>query len=127
MWYLLTSLRVQTKLILDHKLLVWQRLHGFWGTLSNFSPQAVSSEPGQDLEGEARVLLFPSRGGGNVSEEDEPENELEEGEIEDTSLLDMVGGAAGVMDMGTSGWEDLTTMTPARCEVMVITILTDFR
>jgi hypothetical protein len=39
------------------------------------------------------------RGGGNVSEEDEPENKLEEDKIEDASLLDMVGGAAGVMDM----------------------------
>ena len=38
------------------------------------------------------------RGGGNVSEEDEPENELEEDKIEGASLLDMIGGAAGVMD-----------------------------
>jgi hypothetical protein len=38
-------------------------------------------------------------GSGNVSEEDEPENELEEDKIEDASLLDIVGGAAGVMDM----------------------------
>ena len=52
--------------------------------------------------------MFPSRGGGNVSEEDEPENELEEDEIEDTSLLDMVEGAAGVMDMdiGLGGFDN---------------------
>ena len=38
------------------------------------------------------------RGGGNDSEENEPGNELEEGKIEDASLLGMVGGTAGVMD-----------------------------
>lgn len=32
----------------------WSRLHGYWRTLPNFNPFTVSSEPGQDLEEEAR-------------------------------------------------------------------------
>lgn len=35
----------------------WQRLHGFWRTLPNFNPHTVSSEPGQDLVGEAIHIL----------------------------------------------------------------------
>lgn len=31
----------------------WSRLHGLWRTLPNFNPYTVSSEPGQDLKGEA--------------------------------------------------------------------------
>jgi len=37
---------------------IWERLHGFWRTLPSFNPHAVSSEPGQDLEGEALAVLF---------------------------------------------------------------------
>ena len=35
----------------------WKRLHGFWRTLPNFNPYTASSEPGQDLAGEALALL----------------------------------------------------------------------
>lgn len=31
----------------------WSRLHGFWRTLPNINPYTVSSEPGQDLVGQA--------------------------------------------------------------------------
>ncbi|KAH9051039.1 hypothetical protein EDB87DRAFT_1550656, partial [Lactarius vividus] len=37
---------------------IWERLHGFWRTLPSFNPHTVSSEPGQDLEGEALGVLF---------------------------------------------------------------------
>ncbi|KAH9052850.1 hypothetical protein EDB87DRAFT_1549759, partial [Lactarius vividus] len=37
---------------------IWERLHGFWHTLPSFNPYAVSSEPGQDLEGKALGVLF---------------------------------------------------------------------
>ncbi|KAH9060603.1 hypothetical protein EDB87DRAFT_1547080, partial [Lactarius vividus] len=37
---------------------VWERLHGFWRTLPSFNPHVVSSEPGQDLEGDAIGVLF---------------------------------------------------------------------
>ncbi|KAH9023311.1 hypothetical protein EDB84DRAFT_1247596, partial [Lactarius hengduanensis] len=36
----------------------WKRLHGFWRTLPSFNPHLVSSEPGQDLEGDAMETLF---------------------------------------------------------------------
>jgi hypothetical protein len=36
----------------------WKRLHGFWRTLPSFNPHTVSSEPGQDLQGEAIAVLF---------------------------------------------------------------------
>ncbi|KAH9010590.1 hypothetical protein EDB84DRAFT_1247002, partial [Lactarius hengduanensis] len=36
----------------------WERLHGFWRTLPSFNPHSVSSEPGQDLEGDAMETLF---------------------------------------------------------------------
>ncbi|KAH9024671.1 hypothetical protein EDB84DRAFT_1440628 [Lactarius hengduanensis] len=36
----------------------WKRLHGFWRTLPSFNPHSVSSEPGQDLEGDAMETLF---------------------------------------------------------------------
>ncbi|KAH9051464.1 hypothetical protein EDB87DRAFT_1571647, partial [Lactarius vividus] len=42
--------------ILDKLLIgfpVWECLHGFWRTLLSFNPCVVSSEPGQDLEGDA--------------------------------------------------------------------------
>lgn len=35
----------------------WRRLHGFWRTLPNFNPYTASSEPGQDLAGQARALI----------------------------------------------------------------------
>jgi len=57
------------------------------------------SEPSQDLEGKAQELFFPLCGNGDVSEEDEPRNEIEEDKIEDTNLMDMVEGAAGLMDV----------------------------
>ena len=37
---------------------IWGCLHGLWRTLPSFNPQAVSSEPGQDLENEALGVLF---------------------------------------------------------------------
>ncbi|KAJ7230423.1 hypothetical protein GGX14DRAFT_384370 [Mycena pura] len=35
----------------------WERLHGFWHTLPNINPYTISSEPGQDLDTEALVLM----------------------------------------------------------------------
>jgi hypothetical protein len=58
----------------------------------------VSSEPGQDLEGEVRDLLFPSHNNSNASQEEELQNEIVD-EIEDASLLDMIEGAARPMDI----------------------------
>ena len=58
----------------------------------------VSSEPGQDLEGEARRLLFSSHGAGDASEEQQIASEIED-EIEDPNLLGMVEGAAGDVDI----------------------------
>ena len=86
------------QLILEHNLLVWERLHGFWRTIPSFNPQVVSSEPGQDLEGEARRLLFPSGGSGDANEEEEPEDRIVE-EIEDPGLSGTVEGVAGDIDV----------------------------
>lgn len=36
----------------------WPRLHGLWRTLPNFNPYTVSSDPGQDLAGEAFSVLM---------------------------------------------------------------------
>ena len=68
----------------------------------------MSSEPGQDLECEARNILFPSHGGGHVSGQEEPEVEMGTDEIEDVSLLDMVEGAARDIDIdiGPEGSDD---------------------
>jgi len=61
-----------------------KRLHGSWRTLPDFNLYVGSSEPGQDLEGQARRLLFPSR------------SKVNEEEVEDTGIVE---GAAGVMDI----------------------------
>ncbi|KAH8983037.1 hypothetical protein EDB86DRAFT_2781979, partial [Lactarius hatsudake] len=37
---------------------VWECMHGFWCTLPSFNPHVVSSERGQDLEGDAIGVLF---------------------------------------------------------------------
>jgi hypothetical protein len=98
------------QLVLTHKLPVWERLHGFWRTLPNFNPHAVSSEPGQDLEGEARDLIYPSRRNDNSSE-DEPEANIGGDEDDDASLFDMIEGAAGAMDLDL-GLEGLDNNAP---------------
>ena len=96
------------QLILDYKLPVWERLHGFWRMLPNFNPHTVSSEPGQDLGGEARSLMFPSHSNGNASEDEEPEDNIGEDGVEDASLLGVVGHAAGDIDVevGFEGFDD---------------------
>ena len=38
-------------------------------------------------------------GNGDISEEDEPRNEIGEDEIKDMNLMDMVEGAAGLTDV----------------------------
>jgi hypothetical protein len=40
----------------------WPRLHGFWRTLPNFNPYTVTSDPGQDLAGEALSVLIGGQG-----------------------------------------------------------------
>ncbi|KAJ7487737.1 hypothetical protein B0H11DRAFT_2230462 [Mycena galericulata] len=35
----------------------WEQLHGFWRTLPNFNPSTFSSEPGQNIAGQALALL----------------------------------------------------------------------
>jgi hypothetical protein len=44
----------------------WPRLHGLWRTLPNFNPYTVSSEPGQDLAGEALSVLLGGHGHENT-------------------------------------------------------------
>lgn len=90
MRHLLKSSRLD-QLIIDHKLPVWERLHGLWKTLPNFNPIVASSEPGQDLEGQARELLFPSRRDGDHVGEAEAEDIPEE----DAEVLDMEDGFDG--------------------------------
>ena len=96
------------QLILAYKLPVWECLHGFWRTLPNFNPHAVSSEPGQDLGGKAQSLMFPSHGNGNASEDEEPEDNIGEDGVEDASLQGVVRHAAGDMDVevGFEGFDD---------------------
>ena len=93
--------------VIDYKLPVWERLHGFWQTLLNFNPHTASSETGQNLKGEARNLLFPSHGNGNADEGELPEGEIGN-EIKDPGLLGMVEGAAGDIDIdiGLEGYDD---------------------
>ena len=55
-----------------------------WRTIPNFNPVVASTELDQDLEGEARRLLFPSRRNDDVSEE------------EDTSPLELAEGAGAL-------------------------------
>ena len=68
------------------------------------------SEPGQNLEAEARDLLFPSRGNDDASEAEAPDNGIEGDEDEDANLLDMVEGVAGLVDVniniGLRGFDD---------------------
>jgi len=90
------------RLILEHNLPIWDCLHRFWRTIPNFNPHAVLSEPGQDLEGEAQGLIFPSRGYGNVSEGEEPEDDIQEDEVEDVRLLGIIEGAARSFDIEDS-------------------------
>ncbi|KAH9011332.1 hypothetical protein EDB84DRAFT_1590706 [Lactarius hengduanensis] len=45
----------------------WERLHGFWRTLPSFNPHSVSSEPGQDLEGDTMETLFGNQIGSNLN------------------------------------------------------------
>ena len=59
-----------------------------WRTLPNFNPVVASSEPGQDLDGQAQQLLFPSCRNGNVSED----------EVEDASPLDTIEDAGALED-----------------------------
>ena len=98
------------KLKSDYKLPEWELLHGFWRTIPNFNPHMVSSEPSQDLGAKAQDLLFPSRGNGDASGAEEPDTGIEGDEDEDMNLLDMVEGAAGLMDVdidiGLRGYND---------------------
>ena len=124
MQHVLTGL-CSDHLILDYKLPVWERLHGIWRTLPNFNPLVVSSEPGQDLAGEAQRLLFPSRtfGDGDASEEEEPEDNVPGEEIEDVGLLGLVEGTGAGMDVdaGLEGFPD-----DASVEVYFLFFLIDF-
>ncbi len=86
------------QLKIDHKLPIWERLHGLWRTLPNFNPDVTSSDPGQDLEGQALRLFTSCREGGDISEEEE--------EIEDATPLD-VEGDTGPMDIGDGSDVDL--------------------
>jgi len=66
------------------------------------------SEPGQNLKGEAQGLLFLSRSYGDVSEEEQPKDDIQEDEVEDASLLGIIEGAAGRFDIedGLEGLND---------------------
>jgi hypothetical protein len=67
----------------------WKRLHGFWRTLPSFNAHTVSSEPGQDLQGEAISVLFGNENkeqdAGRIENEDDG---LWEPEWGDRSLPD---------------------------------------
>lgn len=91
---------------------IWERLHGFWRTLPSFNPHTVSSEPGQDLEGEALGVLF---GDQEKAQEDLAAGDVEEG-------LGAVGveeldGLWEVDDHVQHTGEGHTGMTASDCEV----------
>jgi hypothetical protein len=77
--------------------------------LPNFNPYVVSSEPGQNLEYEAQGLLFPSRHNNDASEE-EPEVNIGD-EVANASLIDIIEGAAGAinLDLGLKGSDNGNT------------------
>ena len=76
--------------------------------LPNFNPLVVSSEPGQDLAGEAQHLLFPLHTLGNASEEEEPKDNVPGEEIKDVGMLGIVEGTGAGMDLdaGLEGFGD---------------------
>ena len=64
-------------------------------------------------------LLFPSYGNRIANQEEEPENELLGDEIEDASLVDLVEGAAGLVDVdidiGLEGFDDAPEVCNHTC------------
>jgi hypothetical protein len=56
--------------LLEQDFPYWKYLHGFWRTLPNFNPYTASSEPGQDLAGEALALL-QTKGQDNLDDMDD--------------------------------------------------------
>ena len=92
----------------------------------------VSSEPGQDLEGEAEETLFPPCRNGNAGEREELEDE-----IEGANPLGVTEGATGAVDIGSEfgGFDDeapdevqsviifLTFVDGAELSAIVMTIL----
>jgi len=107
------------KLLLEHNLPIWERLHGFWRTLPNYNPHTVLSGPSQDIEGEAQELLFLLHGNCIADQEEEPKNELVGDEIKDASLVDLVEGAAGLVDIdidiGLEGFDDAPEVRNHTC------------
>ena len=79
--------------------------------LPNFNPHAVSSEPGQNLAGEAHTLLFSPRSNGDASERGQSENKIEDN-IEYPSVLDMVEQAAVEDVDAVSGLEGYNNDSP---------------
>lgn len=95
----LYQIEISNHIVLDGllaKLPCWERLHGFWRTLPSYNPYSVSSEPGQNLVGEA-LELMQQKSVGNKSEESDVEEiggDFEEQEVNseapDSSMPNLV-------------------------------------
>jgi hypothetical protein len=73
--------------LLEQDFPYWKRLHGFWRTLPNFNPYMASSEPGQDLAGEALALL-QTKGQENLDDLDD-EDALDYDDDDHTQQIDI--------------------------------------
>ncbi|KAH9061318.1 hypothetical protein EDB87DRAFT_1682746 [Lactarius vividus] len=88
---------------------VWERLHGFWRTLPSFNPHVVSSEPGQDLEGDAIGVLFGNKdeadgsAGLGVGDTDEPDGLWETDNMPLAEEEEHAGGEANKSEDSTLG------------------------
>jgi hypothetical protein len=95
---------------LEQEFLYWRRLHSFWRTLPNFNPHTVSSEPGQDLEGEAMAHMHGPTRSMESAEVREGEAEAEGGEDENSP--DGTAGSFGGDSGGGDNYEVSIFMCP---------------
>ncbi|KAH9050801.1 hypothetical protein EDB87DRAFT_1696414 [Lactarius vividus] len=98
---------VQDKLLIGFP--VWECLHGFWHTLPSFNPHVVSSEPGQDLEGDTIGVLFGNKdeadgsAGLGVGDTDEPDGLWEMDNMLLAEEEEHAGGEANKLEDSTLG------------------------
>jgi hypothetical protein len=83
------------KLIVDHNLPIWDRLHGFWRTLPNFNPPLMNAGSKHGEFDRALELMFPSSSNDNVGGE----------EVDDATPLGIFEGDPGDMNV-EDGLED---------------------
>lgn len=81
----------------------WSRLHGFWRTLPNINPHTVSSEPGQDLEGDA----IRHMSGEGLRETQENDAAIGSGMMHEPVIDDEIPGEPGhtLFDDDQSAWQ----------------------